>query len=506
MSIRKPAPRNLRLLIFPALLAVMLLAWATLHAQEEPVKPDTPTDIERMERAVAELEEQILREQENFTAGKLDKLREIERLRAQRDGYAISIDSLQDDISDAAQSNASNRTGIEEITAQVAIEKKLLEEITAFTTAAAPELEELIISGIPGADTAALQKEAAALGEPAEGTAKTPVKRAERFFDLGGRLLKRACAVEFHKGETLVTSGGFEDVRFLRVGELTSIYLTGDGREAGILLRSPVDESGRRYERNLPGSTVSAIRKVFSKGAAKDTPTPVPLDMSQGMLVGVSYGERGLVAYLARGGPVMIPLLVVALLALALILERLFALRRESRGTSRFAGEIADTYRDKGLQSALALAKGGRGAAARVMRAGLEKAGASTDIFEESLHEAALAELPRLERHLPSIAVLATVAPLLGLLGTVTGMISAFDTITAYGTSDPRLLSGGISEALLTTTVGLIIAIPVLLVHGFLSAKVDRITADMEQASSRLIAAVMEGAGERELAGEKTDA
>ena len=202
----------------------------------------------------------------------------------------------------------------------------------------------------------------------------------------------------------------------------------------------------------------------------------------------------------------MIPLLAVALLAFVLVIERLISLRREGRGATRFANEIIDTYRTKGLASAIALAKGGRGAVARVMKAGLDKAGAPADIFEESLHEAALAELPGLERFLSTIAVLATVAPLLGLLGTVTGMISAFDTITAYGTSDPRLLSGGISEALVTTEIGLVIAIPVLLVHGFLSAKVDRITSDLEQASSRVIAAVTEHSAGQEPAREESDA
>jgi biopolymer transport protein ExbB len=492
--------------IYLAVFAAVLLSSLTALAQEKPVQEDTPSDTERMERAISELQEQIVREREKFTAGKLGALREIEQLRAQRDGHLIGIESLKDDIARLAQSNAAKRTGIENASTLVAQEKKLLDGIAGFVTASLPELAELVHSSISGSDSMALDKEAAALAESMNETSMKPVETAGHFFDLAGRLLERSRAIEVYRGEVLASSGAMAGAKLLRVGEITSIYLLEDGSEAGVLLRSPVDESGRRYERNIPGSTVSAIRGLFSGQGTPDGVVSVPLDVSQGMLVGVSYGERGFVSYLARGGPVMVPLLAVALLALILIIEKLFALRRESKGATRFAGEVAETYRAKGLASALTLAKGGRGAVARIMRAGLEKAGASPDIFEESVYEAALAELPRIERSLPSIAVLATVAPLLGLLGTVTGMISAFDTITAYGTSDPRLLSGGISEALVTTMVGLIIAIPVLLVHGFLSAKVDRITADMEQASSRLIAAVMEGAGKNEPAGEKADA
>jgi biopolymer transport protein ExbB len=485
-----------------AVFAAVLLSCLAALAQEKPGPQDAPGDEARLKAAIDNLQKQTLRESEQFAVEKLGALREIERLRAQRDGLLISIDSLKDNISGLADTNAAKRTEIEDTRAQAASEKKLIGEVAAFVTTAAPEAIELVDSCMPGSDTQTLDRDAAALTEAPGNTQEKPIETAARLFDLAAKLLARARAIEPYSGKTLVSSGIFADVRFLRVGEITSLYLTEDESEAGILLRSPTDESGRRYERSLPGSALSAVRRIFAEPDTQGGVVSVPLDVSQGMVVGVSYGEDNLVAYLARGGPVMVPLLLVAALALALILEKLFTLKRESRGATRFAGEVVNTYRAKGLQSALALATGGRGAVARVMSAGLEKAGTPVDIFEESLHEAALAELPRLERFLSTIAVLATVAPLMGLLGTVTGMISAFDTITAFGTSDPRLLSGGISEALITTMVGLIIAIPVLLMHGFLSAKVDRITADLEQASSRLTAAVMEGAG---AGGEKAD-
>ncbi len=493
----------MRKVILPAVLAAILVSGMSVLAQD-----DAPADEARLKHAIAELQEQILRESEEFTNEKLSVLREIERLRAQRDGYLISIESLRDNIRELAEANTSMRMEITAAEAEVAQQKKLSADVASFVGPACSELAELIDTGIPGSDTQALQREKLGFffgdadfdnGEipPIE---INPVKTARKLFDLAGRLLARSRLIERYPGKALSASGVMVGARFLRVGEITSLYLTDDGSEAGILLRDPADETGRRYGRSLPGDTVSRLGEIFAKPDTQMPVVHVPVDISRDMVIGVSYGEGGLLSFLARGGPVMVPLLLVAALALALIFERLYSLRRESRGATRFANEIVDTYRTKGLAQALALAKGGRGALARVMKAGLEKVGAPVDIFEESLHEAALAQLPRLERYLSTIAVLATVAPLMGLLGTVTGMISAFDTITAFGASDPRLLSGGISEALITTETGLIIAIPVLLVHGFLSAKVDRITADIEQGSSRLIAAVSE-----EAAGEKAD-
>jgi biopolymer transport protein ExbB len=116
-----------------------------------------------------------------------------------------------------------------------------------------------------------------------------------------------------------------------------------------------------------------------------------------------------------------------------------------------------------------------------VLRAGLGAVTEAHETIESVLQEAILKELPRLERFLPALNVMAAVAPLLGLLGTVTGMIATFHVITLYGTGDPRLMAGGISEALVTTMLGLSVAIPVMLVHTFLRRRVEHVVGDMEE-------------------------
>ena len=106
---------------------------------------------------------------------------------------------------------------------------------------------------------------------------------------------------------------------------------------------------------------------------------------------------------------------------------------------------------------------------------------------EAALEEALLSEEPKLERSLTLLAATAGIAPLLGLLGTVTGMIGTFEVITQHGTGNPRLLSGGISMALITTQVGLIVAVPLLLGHAWASRAVEKRQALLEEGRTAVL-------------------
>ena len=127
-----------------AVFAAVLLLSLTALAQEKPGPGDTTGDKARLKAAIDDLQKQTLRESEQFAVETLGALREIERLHAQRDGLLISIDSLKDNISGLADSNAAKRTEIEDTCAQAASEKKLLGEGAAFVTTAAPEVRELV--------------------------------------------------------------------------------------------------------------------------------------------------------------------------------------------------------------------------------------------------------------------------------------------------------------------------------------------------------------------------
>ncbi|OUR73122.1 flagellar motor protein MotA [Methylophaga sp. 41_12_T18] len=104
------------------------------------------------------------------------------------------------------------------------------------------------------------------------------------------------------------------------------------------------------------------------------------------------------------------------------------------------------------------------------------------------LDEAILREIPKIERGLVTLAILAAIAPMLGLLGTVSGMIETFQSITLFGTGDPKLMSGGISQALVTTELGLAVAIPILLIHSALSSKSNRLVQILDEESAAIVA------------------
>ena len=124
-----------------------------------------------------------------------------------------------------------------------------------------------------------------------------------------------------------------------------------------------------------------------------------------------------------------------------------------------------------------------KGQVGEVLRSALEHRKESKAFLEELMYEKMLSAKPALERFIALIALTAATAPLLGLLGTVTGMINTFNMITVFGTGDPRMLSGGISEALITTKFGLVVAVPALICHAFVTRKVKGVLGSMEQVS-----------------------
>ena len=128
----------------------------------------------------------------------------------------------------------------------------------------------------------------------------------------------------------------------------------------------------------------------------------------------------------------------------------------------------------------------------RIMQVYEKNPDIDTETLGLKLDEAILKEMPRIQRGLGALALLAAVSPLLGLLGTVTGIIETFQSITLYGTGDPRVMSGGISQALVTTVMGLLVAIPLLLSHSFLSSKSNSLIQILDEKSTAFVALLAE--------------
>jgi biopolymer transport protein ExbB len=212
----------------------------------------------------------------------------------------------------------------------------------------------------------------------------------------------------------------------------------------------------------------------------------VVIDVDGSLLSREPARSAGLLGWFHNGGAAMWPLALVALLACAVICERLVFLLGSCLKTERILA-VEQALAGEDPDKARSLCADG-GAVGRVLAAGLADINATVAQREAALEAALLAEAPRLERGLGLLAALGAVAPLLGLLGTVTGMIATFETIAVHGTGNPRLLSGGIGIALITTQAGLLIAVPVLLAHALIGRVIERRLLSLEGMAVALLA------------------
>lgn len=210
----------------------------------------------------------------------------------------------------------------------------------------------------------------------------------------------------------------------------------------------------------------------------------VPIDVSLGLAYRLIETRDNIWDHLRKGRAVMVPLLALGATCAILALYKLGVLTMLVSGKAHAKiAEILDALSNGDSQRALALAGTLRKPLAAVMIEGIRHHEAPKEHLEEIMYERLISQTPQLERFLSPLAVCASAAPLLGLLGTVTGMIHTFRLITVFGTGDPAVLSAGISEALVTTEVGLIVAVPALLIHAFLSRRVRRAVALTQQAA-----------------------
>jgi biopolymer transport protein ExbB len=201
-----------------------------------------------------------------------------------------------------------------------------------------------------------------------------------------------------------------------------------------------------------------------------------------------------------KGGILMIPIGLCSIVALAIIIERFFSLRRASIDTREFMDTMRQVLRQNRIQDAVEICDEVDAPMARIMRAGILKYNRTKEDIREAIEDAGHLEIPRLERYLSAMATCANIAPLLGLLGTVAGMIKAFAQIQALeGQVSPSDLAEGIGNALVTTAAGLTVAIPTLVAYNYFVTRVENMILEMEISSSELIELLTRHRGEREI-------
>lgn len=189
---------------------------------------------------------------------------------------------------------------------------------------------------------------------------------------------------------------------------------------------------------------------------------------------------------IAAGGWVMLPILLCSAMALAITLERGWALRTRLVIPPRLVKQMPELVR-AGFDADRIRALRADSPLGRILAAALASHGDDWTITRERIEEAGRHVLHELERYLNTLGTIAAVTPLLGLLGTVIGMIKVFAAITASGVGNPQALAGGISEALLTTAAGLTVAIPTLMVYRYFRGRIDELVVGMESEVIRLM-------------------
>ncbi|MDR1578362.1 MAG: MotA/TolQ/ExbB proton channel family protein [Deltaproteobacteria bacterium] len=188
-----------------------------------------------------------------------------------------------------------------------------------------------------------------------------------------------------------------------------------------------------------------------------------------------------------RGGWVMYPILCCSLAALAIIMERIWSLRRSKVAPRNLIYSVNDLLAKRQWPEAAFLCQEGRTSAERLIRQSLKMIGRSRLMFKDVMEETGRREAIFLSSHLELLGVIAAVSPLLGLLGTVSGMINAFGAVAQAGMGNPGVLAGGIGQALLTTAAGLVVAIPAMVIHRLLLNRVEALTGELEDLSTDLL-------------------
>ncbi|MBT8089443.1 MAG: MotA/TolQ/ExbB proton channel family protein [Gammaproteobacteria bacterium] len=310
--------------------------------------------------------------------------------------------------------------------------------------------------------------------------------RSEFLFELGAKMAGASSLASIEDIETLwgmlqkevvetgkvtrfnhlVTKadGQQEEMEVVRVGAFNIVsengYLEYDSSEKSIaeLLRQPEG----RY-----ASTAGDM--MDADGGAVD----FGIDVTKGGILGLLVESPTIRDRIEQGGIVGYCIIALGIIGLLIAILRWVALSNASRKvTAQLKRDTASTDNPLG----------------RVLAAYESNRGADTETIELKLSEAALKEMPDLTKGLLFIKVVAAVAPLMGLLGTVTGMIKTFQVITLYGAGDPKMMAGGISQALMTTVLGLVVAIPMVLLHTIVSGQSRKIVNILQSQSAGLVA------------------
>ncbi|MBS3797611.1 MotA/TolQ/ExbB proton channel family protein [Pseudoalteromonas sp. BDTF-M6] len=283
------------------------------------------------------------------------------------------------------------------------------------------------------------------------------------WFELQREMTEQGKVSRFNT-EVIVAGGAKENKEVMRVG---AFNLVADGK---YLEYNNVTNTLSELTRQPVARYTSSAAELQQ---AKDGFVQFALDPTGGSILGLLVQAPDTEERVHQGGTVGYVILAVGALALIIALERFISLML-------IGGKIRRQLKDSVARDDNPLG--------RVMKVKDQYPDVAHDTLELKLSEAILREMPKITRNLTLIKIISVVAPLLGLLGTVTGMINTFQAITLFGTGDPKLMAGGISQALVTTVLGLVVAIPTVFLYTLLNTRSKNLMLILQEQSAGLIA------------------
>ncbi|MEL7024626.1 MAG: MotA/TolQ/ExbB proton channel family protein [Pseudomonadota bacterium] len=302
----------------------------------------------------------------------------------------------------------------------------------------------------------------------ASSTELAEIEEIERLWEELQREIIESGKIAKFSSEIVTADNQVETAEVIRIGNFNVVapgrYLQFnviDGKP--VLVGLPRQPQGR-----FTGSTSDLAN------ASSGETVVAGIDPTRGAVLATLVQSKSIGDRIADGGIVGYCIIALGVVGLLIALFLLFSLTTASAKVSSQLKDVANPRDDNAL--------------GRVLRAYTSNKSVDTETLELKLNEAVLKEVPKIQRGLLLVKVISVVAPLAGLLGTVTGMIKTFQVITLYGAGDPKLMAGGISQALMTTVLGLVVAIPMVLLHTVLSGRATRLLGILQEQSAGLIA------------------
>lgn len=298
------------------------------------------------------------------------------------------------------------------------------------------------------------------------------------IFTQSEKLITSLSGLEVSKGKFYAQDGSELEGDIVRVGNIAMYGISGDTASALV----PAGEHKFKIW-NAPEAAASA--KALATGGNIDPLNIFIFENDQKEIEDIR--EKSVIDVIDSGGVIGWVIVILGAVGVILALLRSIFLVASSSTTDTLAKDTLAKLLEEGANSALEYLKSKKGSTARVLKATIRNLDRDREHIEDIVSEAILHESGRLDKFGSMILVIAAVAPLLGLLGTVTGMIATFDIITEFGTGDPKLLSSGISIALVTTELGLIVAIPILMIGNLLGGWAEKVKDHMEHSALHII-------------------